>query len=128
MPRTMVNAAMGKYLTVFGEIKLTFYQSVGELARVDCERADISRDLFSIFFKTLAEDHFKHSRATLMRCAIDQGDEVRINCQRHWGRSSHGKHCTCDIDTGTRARSLAEFEVFYKEGRNNLHAYEGNDT
>ncbi len=59
MPRTVVNAAMGEYLPIFGEIKLTFHQSIGELARVNREGADISRDLFGIFFNALAEDHFK---------------------------------------------------------------------
>jgi hypothetical protein len=55
----MVNAAMGEYLPIFGEIKLTFHKSVGELARVNREGADISRDLFGIFFDALAEDYFK---------------------------------------------------------------------
>ena len=69
MPRALIHTTMSKDLAIFGEIELTLDESIGELARVDRERADVASDLLGVFFHPLAEDHFKNSRAALVRCA-----------------------------------------------------------
>ena len=68
MPRSLVDPTMGKDLAIFGEIEFTLHEAVGELAGIDRKRADVTSNLFSIFFHSLAENHFKNSGSTLVRC------------------------------------------------------------
>src|ERR1700712_151857 len=52
VPRAVIDAAVGEDLPVLRELELALHQPVGELARVDVERADVARHLLVIFAAT----------------------------------------------------------------------------
>ena len=82
VPRTVVDAAVGEHLAVVGELELAANQPVGELARLDRERADVASDLFAVVVEAAPEHHLEHAGPLLGVRAEDQPDQMRRDRDR----------------------------------------------
>ncbi len=122
VPGAPVDAAVGEDLAVVGELELATHQAVGELARLDGERADVAGDLFVVLAETAAEDHLEHARAGFVGRAVDQADEVRRDRDRRRRRRGHREHRAGDVDARRRPGGLAHLEVLDEQGRDDVHA------
>ena len=69
MPRAVVDAAVGEHLAVVGELEFATHESIGELAGLDRERADVAGDLLTLaLLDPAAEHHLEHAAARSRPC------------------------------------------------------------
>lgn len=106
---------MGENLSVLRKLEFGLHETIGELARIDGEWADISGDHLIGFRKTPAEHNFEDPGSAAVRGTVDQRNEMGIDCDGwvRWGK--HRKHRASDVDACTGTRCLAQSEVLDEE-------------
>lgn len=121
----MVDPAVGEDLCIGVEFEFALDEPVRELAGVDGEGADVAGHLFCVFVDSLTEHDLEDAVARLALWAEDQGNEVRIDADRHRRRRRHREHRPFDVDSGCTTVCFAELEIFHEERRDNLHEVHG---
>jgi hypothetical protein len=121
----MIDAAVGKDLSILVKLELAANESICELAGFNRERTHVTSDLFVLGIAPLAKDDLEHAAARLVGRTGNQGHQVRRHgdWNDRWRR--HREHRAREVDTRGWPGSLPQLKVLYEECRDDLHWHEG---